>query len=64
MLNLFWRKPSGEMLNVVESPFRTEEELERYVQNTRELLSDLIILKRQVRTSHRSEIPDLIALDK
>lgn len=64
MPNLFWRKPSGEVLNVIESPFRTEEELERYLQKTRELLSDLFILKRQVRTSHRADIPDLIALDK
>ena len=64
MPNLFWRKPSGEILNVIESPFRTEEELESYLEKTRELLSDLFILKRQVRTSHRSDIPDLIALDK
>ena len=64
MPNLFWRKPSGEILNVIESPFKTEEELESYLDKTRELLSDLFILKRQVRTSHRSDIPDLIALDK
>lgn len=64
MPNLFWRKPSGEILNVIESPFRTEEELERYLQKTRELLSDLFIVKRQVHTSHRTDIPDLIALDK
>lgn len=64
MPNLFWRKPSGEILNVIESPFRTEDELERYLHKTKELLSDLFILKRQVRTSHRTDIPDLIALDK
>lgn len=64
MQNLFWRKPSEEVLNIVESSFRTEEQLEGYLLETRELLSDLFILKRQVRTSHHTDIPDLIALDK
>ena len=64
MPNLFWRKPAGEVLNVVESPFRTEEQLESYLQKTRELLSDLFIIKRQVRTAHRQDVPDLIAFDK
>ncbi len=64
MPNLFWSKPSGQTLNAVESPFRTEEELESYLYGTRELFSDLLILKRQVRTGNRSDIPDLIAVDK
>ena len=64
MPNLFWRKSTGEVLNVIESPFRTEEQLESYLQKTRELLSDLFIIKRQVRTARRSDIPDLIAFDK
>jgi hypothetical protein len=64
MPNLFWRKSTGEVLNVIESPFRTEEQLESYLQKTRELLSDLFIIKRQVRTARHSDIPDLIAFDK
>lgn len=64
MPNLFWIRPSKQTLNVVESPFHSEEELEKYLYKTRELLSELFILKRQVRTGHRSDIPDLIALDK
>lgn len=64
MPNLFWRKSTGEVLNVIESPFRTEEQLETYLQKTRELLSDLFIIKRQVHTARHSDIPDLIAFDK
>ena len=64
MPNLFWRKPTGEVLNVVESPFHTEEQLETYLHTTRELLSDVFILKRQVHTAHREGIPDIVALDK
>jgi hypothetical protein len=64
MPNLFWRKSTGEVLNVIESPFRTEEQLESYLDKTRELLSDLFIIKRQVRTAHREDIPDMIAFDK
>lgn len=64
MLNLYWRKASGEILNVIESPFKTEEELEKYLHKTKELLSDLFILKRQVHASGHTDIPDLIAVDK
>lgn len=64
MPNLFWKRPSEQTLNVTESPFSTEEELEEYLYKTRELLSDLFILKRQVRTGRGSDIPDLIAIDK
>lgn len=64
MPNLFWKKTSGQTLNAVESPFSTEEELEEYLYKTREVLSDLFILKRQVRAGQRSDIPDLIAVDK
>jgi len=64
MTNLFWRKSSGETKNVIESPFLTEEELEKYLEKTKELLSDLFIIKRQVHASHNKDIPDLIALDK
>ncbi|MFW6105085.1 MAG: hypothetical protein ACOC7P_00725 [Chloroflexota bacterium] len=64
MPNLFWRKSTGEVLNVIESPFKTEEQLESYLWKTRELLSDLFIIKRQVRTARHEDIPDLIAFDK
>jgi len=64
MPNLFWKRPTGQTLNAIESPFSTEEELEEYLYKTRELLSDLFILKRQVHTGRGSEIPDLIAIDK
>ena len=64
MPNLFWKKTSGQTLNAVESPFSTEEGLEEYLYKTKELLSDLFILKRQVRTGRGSDIPDLIAIDK
>lgn len=64
MPNLFWRRSTGEVLNAVESPFQTEEQLETYLHKTRELLSDVFILKRQVRTARREGVPDIVAFDK
>ena len=48
MANLFW-KSKDKVVNLMESPFKTEEEFERTVFGTTELLEDIILLKRQVR---------------
>lgn len=64
MANLFWKDKHGKIHNVVESPFKSEEEFETYVHKTKELLGDIFILKRQIRASTGHEIPDMIGVDK
>ncbi|MFH1884567.1 MAG: hypothetical protein ABIL62_17870 [Planctomycetota bacterium] len=64
MPNLFWKNKNKKTVNVVESPFKSEEEFERYIYGTKEILGDIFILKRQVRTSTGRHIPDMIGIDK
>ncbi|MCP4651318.1 MAG: hypothetical protein GY853_14715 [PVC group bacterium] len=64
MPNLFWKNNKNDMVNVVESPFVSEEEFETYIYKTREVLGDIFILKRQVRVSGGRDIPDMIGIDK
>lgn len=62
MANLFW-KSKDKVVNLMESPFKTEEEFERTVFGTTELLEDIILLKRQVRGGNKPGIPDIIGVD-
>ncbi len=65
MANLYWRK-NGKILAAKEVPFKTEDELERYLlDNKRGILSDIAILNRQIRARSISgiEIPDMIGVD-
>lgn len=64
MPNLFWKKPDGLIVNVVEKPFVSEEELESYLVKARGLLGDIFIFKRQIRANSGKDIPDLIGVDK
>jgi len=64
MPNLFWKNKKGETLNVVGSPFNSEEEFENYIYKTREILGDIFIIKRQIRASSGHDIPDMIGIDK
>lgn len=64
MPNLFWKNKNKETLNVVESPFKSEEEFESYIYGTKEILGDIFILKRQIRASTGHDIPDMIGIDK
>ncbi|MCK4809866.1 MAG: hypothetical protein KAS99_02890 [Candidatus Omnitrophica bacterium] len=64
MPNLFWKNIKGKTVNVVESPFRSEEEFESYLYQTKEVFGDIFILKRQIRASSGRDIPDMIGIDK
>jgi hypothetical protein len=45
------------------TPFKTEEEFERIVFETPEILEDIFLIKRQVRRGAKSGIPDIIGVD-
>ncbi len=62
MANLFWKTKSNTK-SLLATPFKTEEEFERTVFETSELLEDIFLLKRQVRGGNKTGIPDIIGID-
>jgi len=64
MPNLFWKNKDKKTVNVVATPFKTEEEFENYIYGTKEILEDIFILKRQIRASGGKDIPDMVGIDK
>ncbi|MFC1662108.1 hypothetical protein ACFL3S_11775 [Gemmatimonadota bacterium] len=62
MANLFWKSRDTTRL-LLSRPFSTEEEFERVVFETPELLEDIFLLKRQVRGGTKSGIPDVVGVD-
>ena len=63
MLNLYW-KPKDQTRNLIPKPFNTEAEFEKYIFENQDLLGDVIILHRQIRTGSRQGIPDMIGVDQ
>jgi hypothetical protein len=63
MANLFWKRRSEATLNLLSVPFATEEEFERAVFETKGLLEDVYLLKRQIRGGRKPGIPDIIGID-
>jgi len=62
MANLFWKSRKGTQA-LLDTPFRTEDEFERTVFTTAELLKDIFLLKRQVRGGNKPGIPDIVGID-
>lgn len=62
MANLFWKTKEGTK-SLVATPFKTEEEFETLIFNTREILEDIFLLKRQIRGGGKAGIPDIIGID-
>lgn len=63
METLIWKGQNGTPKSLIATPFKTEEEFERAVFETPELLQDIFLLKRQIRGGNKSGIPDIIGLD-
>lgn len=62
MANLFWKTKEG-IKALLATPFKTEDEFERTVFGTSELLEDIFLLKRQIRGGNKSGIPDIVGID-
>lgn len=60
--NLFWKNPDGTK-SLLATPFKTEEEFEKTVFETPEILEDIFLLKRQIRGGNKTGIPDIIGVD-
>lgn len=64
MANLFWRRTPGDVRNLLSVPFQSEEEFERVVFETKGLLEDVYLLRRQVRGGRKPGIPDMVGIDR
>ncbi len=62
MANLFWKK-DGETKSLLSTPFKTEEEFEKEIFNTQEILEDIFLIKRQIRGGNKTGIPDIVGID-
>jgi hypothetical protein len=62
MANLFWKTKAG-IKSLLATPFKTEEEFERTIFETSELLEEIFLLKRQIRGGGKSGIPDIVGVD-
>ncbi len=62
MANLLWHSKSKPVI-LNEVPFKTEEEFEKIVFDSKEILSDIYFIKRQVRGGGKQGIPDIIGVD-
>lgn len=63
MANLFWKQKGKNTLNLLSTPFDSEEEFEKAIFETEELLEDIFLIKRQIRGGKKSGIPDIIGID-
>jgi len=62
MVNLFW-KTKTETKSLLSTPFKSEEDFERLVFNTPEILEDIFLIKRQIRGGNKGGIPDIVGID-
>ena len=62
MQKIFWKTKKGKIVSGNEVRFKTEDELERFILDTKEILSDVFILKRQIRAGR--DIPDMVGVDR
>lgn len=49
---------------MVNTPFETEEKLESFVYQNQDLLEDIFIFKRQIRSGNHQGIPDMLGVDQ
>ncbi len=62
MQKIFWKPKRGKLVAATEAPFKTEDEFERFILGTQEILPGIFILKRQVRAG--KDIPDMVGVDE
>jgi len=63
MQNLYW-KSNNETRVLIESTFPSEQELEKYIYNNQDLLGDISIVFRQIKTGAKQGIPDMLGVDQ
>jgi len=64
MQNLYWKTSAGNTINLVNTPFESEEKLEAFVYQHQDLLENIFIFKRQIRSGSHQGIPDMLGVDQ
>ncbi len=63
-INLYWKSQAG-LQSLVEKPFSSENELERFIFANQEILGgDISIIYRQIKTGSKQGIPDMLGVDQ
>ena len=63
MANLFWKRKGDKALSLLSTPFSSEEEFEKVIFETKEILEDIFLIKRQVRGGKKPGVPDIVGID-
>jgi len=63
MRTLYWRRRRRKVKALEAAPFKSEQEFEQAVFDTPELLSEIFLLKRQIRGGAKPGIPDIVGID-
>jgi len=63
MQNLYW-KANHETRTLVENAFPLEQDLEKYIFSNQDLLGDVSIIYRQIKTGQKQGIPDMLGVDQ
>ncbi|MBI9050785.1 MAG: hypothetical protein JEZ00_15300 [Anaerolineaceae bacterium] len=63
MLNLYW-KSKEQTSNLLLVPFQNEKGFESYIFQNQDLLPDIYVLYRQIRTGSKQGIPDMLGVDQ
>jgi hypothetical protein len=64
MQNLYWKNSSGKTINLVNTPFENEEKFEAFIFKNQDLLENVFIFNRQIRSGHKQGIPDMLGIDQ
>jgi hypothetical protein len=62
MANLFLKRGKT-TISLLATPFKTEDEFEKTVFETPEILEDIFLIKRQIRHGNKPGIPDIVGID-
>lgn len=62
MANLFWKRGKTTK-SLLATPFKTEEEFEKSVFETPEILEDIFLIKRQIRHGNKPGVPDIVGIN-
>lgn len=63
MQNLYW-KVGGQSRSLLEKPYSSEAELEKYIFENQDLLGDVYLIYRQIKTGQKQGIPDMLGVDQ
>jgi hypothetical protein len=63
MLNLYW-KSNGQTRSLIEGPFSSEAAFEKYIFENQDILGDVYVIHRQIRTGSKEGIPDMLGVDQ